>query len=134
MKALPVIGVLAVLALTTFAAEVKKVPIAELDNQTLQMQGLMINNINFAIKRAWLGGIKAIAGCTVKNKSQSDLNYTVYLAAFDKQGTLIACFGLEPDFNLHESGAVETLETSGMVDAGSKIDQVLIKVIVQEGT
>jgi len=125
---------LACLAATAFAGEVKKVPIGELDTQTLQVQGLVINNINFVIGQALMGGIKATAQCTVKNKTEFDLNYTVYIAAFDKAGALIACFGLEPGMNVHEAGKVETVEASGMVDAGSKgkVDYVLVKVVVQK--
>lgn len=116
------------------AGEVKKVPIGELDAQTLQVQGLVINNINFVIEQALMGGIKATAQCTVKNKTEFDLNYTVYIAAFDKAGALMACFGLEPGMNVHEAGKVETVEASGMVDAGSKgkVDYVLVKVVVQK--
>ena len=121
------------LSITAHAAEVKKVPIGELDTITIQAQGLLLNNFNFVIEEAWMGGIKATAQCTGKNKSQYDLNYTVYIAAFDKAGTLIACFGLEPGMNVHEAGKIETLETSGMVESGAKgkIDHVLLKVVIQ---
>lgn len=115
------------------AGEVKRVPIAELDTVMIQTQGLLLNNFNFVIEEALMGGIKATAQCTGKNKSQDDLNYTVYIAAFDKGGALIACFGLEPGMNIHEAGKIETLETSGMVDSAhkGKIDHVLLKVVVQ---
>lgn len=126
---------IAALIAPSFAGEAKKVPAAELDAQSFQVQDLVINNINFVIERALMGGIKATVQCTVKNKSENDLNYTVYLAGFDSTGALIACFGLEPTMNVHEAGKVETLETSGMVDAGSKgsLDHVLVKVVVQKG-
>ena len=135
MKQLIVAAVITVaLVCGAVAGEVKKVPIAELDAQTLQVQGLVINNINFVIEGALMGGIKATAQCTVKNKTEFDLNYTVYIAAFDKAGALMACFGLEPGMNIHEAGKVETVEASGMVDAGSKgkVDHVLVKVVVQK--
>lgn len=124
----------AALAGISLAGDVKKIPIGELDAQTLQIQGLMINNINFVTEQALMGGIKAAVQCTVKNKMEDDSNYTVYIAAFDKIGNLIACFGLEPLMNIHEAGKVETLNASGMLDAGSKgkVDYVLIKVVAQK--
>lgn len=121
------------LAIGADADEVKKVPIAELDAITIQSQGLLLNNFNVVIEEAMMGGIKATAQCTGKNKSPYDLNYTVYIAAYDKAGTLLACFALEPGMNIHEAGKIETLETSGMVEAGTKgtMDYILLKVVIQ---
>ena len=118
----------------SIAGEVKRVPVGELDTQTLQVQGLVINNINLVIEEALMGGIKATVQCTVKNKTENDANYTVYIAAFDKFDNLIACFGLEPGMNIHEAGKVEALNGSGMVDSGSKgkVDHVLVKVVAQK--
>lgn len=130
-----ILQLLLLLALSTasVAAEVKKVAIEEFDTVTIQGHGLLLNNFNFVIEEAFMGGIKATAQCTGKNRSQYDLNYTVYIAAFDKAGTLVACFGLEPWLNVHEAGKIETLESSGMVEPGTKgkIDHVLIKVVIQ---
>jgi len=132
-KTLWALAVCSMLSLSSYAAEVKKVPIGELDTITIQAQGLLLNNFNFVIEEAFMGGIKATAQCTGKNKSQYDLNYTVYIAAYDKAGTLLACFALEPGMNVHEAGKIETLETSGMVEAGTKgkVDYVLLKVVIQ---
>ncbi|MEI6560970.1 MAG: hypothetical protein WCO68_02680 [Verrucomicrobiota bacterium] len=128
--------ILLVIAFTgsVLAGEFKKVPIKELDALTLQAEGLLVNNINFVIEGALFGGVKATVQCTVKNKTEFDLNYTVYLAAFDKGGTLLACFSLEPTLNTHEAGKVETLTVSGMVDSASKgkADYVLVKVVAQK--
>ena len=130
---LTTLTVVFLLAIGAGAAEVKKVPIAELDAVTIQSQGLLLNNFNVVIEDAMMGGIKATAQCAGRNKSQYDLNYTVYIAAYDKAGTLIACFALEPGMNIHEAGKIETLEASGMVDAGAKgsMDYILLKVVIQ---
>ncbi len=116
------------------AAESKKIPYADLDTTVLQSQGLTINNINLVIERALLGGTKATFQCSGKNKSKSDLNYTVYLSAFDKDGNLLACFGVEPTLNIHAAGKIENLEASGMVSSETKdhIDYVLLKLVVQK--
>lgn len=64
----------AALVVPSFAEEARKVPAGELDAQALQVQGLTINNINFVIEKAMMGGTKATVQCTVKNKSESDIN------------------------------------------------------------
>jgi ankyrin repeat protein len=118
----------------TSAAESKKIPFADLETTVLQSQGLTINNINLVTERALLGGTKATFQCSGKNKSKSDLNYTVYLSAFDKDGNLLACFGVEPTLNIHAAGKIENLEASGMVSSETKdhIDYVLLKLVVQQ--
>ena len=135
MKQATCFAFICLLLLTSvYASEVKKVSLAELDAFTIQSQGLLLNNFNFVIEKAWMGGIKATAQCTGRNRSKYDLNYTLYIAAFSKEGTLIACFGLEPLMNIHEAGKIETLEMSGMVETGSKgkIDYFLLKVVIQK--
>lgn len=124
-----------VLAFSTaaFSAEVEKVPIAELDDVVIKQKGLLLNNFNFLIEEAWMGGLKATAQVTGKNKSDYDINYTVYMAAYSAGGTLIACFALEPLMNIHEAGKLETLEASGMVEseAKGKVDHILLSVVLQ---
>ena len=80
-----------------------------------------------------MGGHKASVQCSVKNKTDEDANYTIYISAYDANGTLIAFFGMEPMMNIHEAGKVEMLEDSGMVEKNyeGKIDHVLIKVVLQ---
>lgn len=116
------------------AAASRKIPYADLDTAVLQSHGLIINNINLVVERALLGGTKATFQCSGKNKSKSDLNYTVYLSAFDKSGSLVACFGVEPTLNSHAAGKIETLEASGMVPDETKdnIEYVLLKLVVQK--
>jgi hypothetical protein len=116
------------------ARESRKVPIENLDDLVLQVQdGLVLNNINFVIEEAFFGGVKATIQCTGKNKKTTPVNYTFYVAAFDKAGNLVACLGLEPFMNVHEPGKVETLEASGMIDPESKdsVSYFLLKVVVQ---
>ena len=124
------------IALANFAsaAEVKKVPVAQIDALTIETNGLLFNNFTCAIEGALMGGTKATAQVSVKNKTTYDLNYTVYIAAFDKAGNLVTCFGLEPEMNIHEAGKVETLEGSGMVegDAKASIDYIVVKIVVQK--
>jgi hypothetical protein len=128
------LSALILLSANILAGEVKKVPFADLDEVVLQSQGLVINNLNLVIESALLGGTKATFQCSCKNKSKTSLNYTIYIAAFDKAGTLLTCFGVEPTLNMHEAGKVENLESSGLVDSATKgkIDHVLLKVIVQK--
>lgn len=118
------------------AAESRKISYADLDTVVLQSQGLIINNINLVVERALPGGTKATFQCSGKNKSKSDLNYTVYLSAFDKNGNLVACFGVEPTSNIHAAGKIETLEASGMVPAGTEniIEYVHLRLVVQKDT
>ena len=128
------LSALTLLAGALRADEVKKVPYAELDELVLKSGALIINNINLVTEPALLGGTKATFQCSGKNKSKANLNYTIYVAAFDKAGTLLTCFGVEPDLNVHEAGKVEALEASGMVDPGTKgkIDHVLLKLVIQK--
>ena len=115
------------------AQQVERVPFQRLGELTVSLQGLQLNNFNFLIEEALFGGIKATAQCTGKNTSNFNLNYTVYIAAFDAKDSLIACFGLEPMMNIHEEGKVETLEASGMVEpaARGEVSYVLVKVVLQ---
>jgi len=116
------------------ARESQKVPIENLDDLILQIQdGLVLNNINFVIEEAFFGGVKVTIQCTVKNKTATPVNYTFYVAVFDKADKLVACLGLEPFMNVHEPGKVETLEASGMIDPECKdsVSYFLVKVVVQ---
>ena len=115
------------------SADIIKTHIADLDSQNIQAGGLLINNFNFVIEEALMGGSKASVQCSVKNKTDEDANYTIYISAYDANGVLIACFGMEPTMNMHEAGKVEMLEDSGMVEKSykDKIDHVLIKVVIQ---
>jgi hypothetical protein len=133
MKKLRSIIACAVALFSVASAEITKVPIGDLDTQNFQSGGLLINNFNFVIEEALMGGHKASVQCSVKNKTDEDANYTIYISAYDANGTLIACFGMEPMMNIHEAGKVEMLEDSGMVEKNyeGKIDHVLIKVVLQ---
>ena len=117
------------------SADILKTSIADLDTQNIQARGLLINNFNFVIEEALMGGNKASVQCSDKNKTDENANYTIYISAYDANGVLIACFSMEPTMNIHEAGKVEMLEDSGMVekDYKGKIDHVLIKVVLPKG-
>ncbi|MCF8139358.1 MAG: hypothetical protein K9K63_18840 [Desulfotignum sp.] len=122
------------LSVAVSARETQKIPIEKLGDLVLQDQeGLVINNINFVVEEAFFGGVKATIQCTGKNKTTSPLNYTFYVAAFDKADNLVACLGPEPFMNVHEPGKVETLEASGMIDPENKnrVSYFLLRVVVQ---
>jgi hypothetical protein len=118
------------------AQEPKIVPLDELETLTIQAASgkLMLNNFNFLIEKAVFGGTKASVQCSVRNRSKSDANYSVYIAALDKAGGVVACFCLEPTLNTHEAGKIESLETSGLIDPKDKerVVSFFIKVIFQK--
>jgi hypothetical protein len=94
---------------------------------------LVLNNFNFVIEKAIFGGTKASVQCSVKNKSEREANYSIYIAALDKTGGIVACFCLEPTLNVHEAGKIETLDTSGLVESGDKerVASFFIRVLPQ---
>ena len=115
--------------------ETRTVSADDLDTLTMQAgRGkLTLNNFNFVIEKAIFGGTKASVQCSVKNKSEREANYSIYIAALDKNGGIVACFCLEPTLNVHEAGKIETLETSGLVESGDKerVASFFIRVLPQ---
>lgn len=115
--------------------ETRTVSADDLDTLTMQAgKGkLLLNNFNFVIEKAIFGGTKVSLQCTVKNKSEREANYSIYIAALDKSGGIVACFCLEPTLNVHEAGKIETLDTSGLVEPNDKerVASFFIRVLPQ---
>lgn len=92
-----------------------------------------IIDISLNIEDALMGGMKASCSATIKNGNSEDVNYTLYVIAFDSQNNIICSFSLEPLFNIHEAGKTETLSASGLTDikSTSSIKKITTKFIVQ---
>lgn len=92
------------------ASDFKTVSASDLGNLTIQEEGLTVNNFNFVVEDALMGAIKGTAQCTGKNTSQGDLNYTVYIAEYDKAGSLLVCYSPEPMMNTQEAGTKDKVD------------------------
>ena len=115
------------------------VTLEQLPDLVLKSGALSFNNFNLVHEEAFFGGYKVTAQVTGKNRSGSDLNYTIYIFAknYDsKEKTTrdICCFKIEPDLNVHEAGKVETLTDSGMLSEVDfkNINMVRVKLVVQK--
>ena len=105
----------------------------ELDGYILIHDDIRVNNISFSIGEAFFGGYKITAQCTVKNRRDEDMNYTLYLACLDRDGRLVASFCLEPMVNVHEAGKLDILEATGLIEEKDtdRIDRVIARMLVQ---
>lgn len=101
---------------------------------------LTLNNFNLLNEEAFLGGYKITAQVTGRNRSQNEINYTIYIIAqaYDeekKTARSLACFKLEPEMNIHEAGKIETITDSGLLSESDfkAINRVMIKLVMQKG-
>jgi len=134
-KILIIIIALSFLYCTNANADVyKKVKSSELDGVSFDLSNILFNNFNIVIEKAFFGGIKCTAQCSVKNKNNKDVGYTVYMSGYDSKDKMIVCFSFEPMMNIHEAGKIITLENSGMVDEKDKgrFSYFIIRVVEQK--
>jgi hypothetical protein len=118
------------IALPSPAAKPELIALEEIGELVIKQDGILINNLNIVIERAFLGGIKATAQCSVENKNDADVNYSVYIVAYDAAGGLVCCFELEPVMNTHKKGSTVSLVDSGLIRLGEKISKIDIRVVV----
>jgi hypothetical protein len=101
---------------------------------------LTLNNFNIVHEKAFFGGYKITVEVSGKNRSKKDLNYTIYVLAQNlndqtKVSEDVACFKLEPDFNIHGAGKLEQISDSGLLSEADfkKINSISIKLVMQKG-
>ncbi len=120
---------------TASAASVSKtkVSIKEVDEVSLRVDGVVLNNLVVSKKKSLSGKEYVDFSASLRNKNKENRDAAVFVVCRSTSGALVCCASLKPTLDTIRKESTETIRGDYYIDEGdfSKIATVDIRLVVR---